>query len=98
MRKSTNNELVAELEKRNADGRYDEMIRHAKENWYHDYKNPGQIICGKALLMEHLTPFPELQFIVDAVIAGEYDEEPDEEDKAMLRKDLPEAMWPMFGL
>jgi hypothetical protein len=98
IRKSTNKELVNELEERNVGGRYDQLIANAKSNRYHDYKNPDDVICGKVELVADLEGFPELADIRAAVIDGAYDEEADEEDKEMMRRDLPKSMWGMFGL
>ncbi|RFM30054.1 hypothetical protein [Deminuibacter soli] len=97
-KKSTNKELVAELQKRNLTGKYDQLIENAKSNRYHDYKNPDDVICGKMELAADLSSFPELQDISDAVVRGDYDEEADEQDKAMLRSYLPKKSWPVFGL
>ena len=97
-RKSTNKELVEELEKRNEDNRYDRLIDNAKSNRYHDFKNPEDVVCGKVELMQDLSQFPELVDVKNRVIAGEYDEEMDEEDKAEMRKTLPAALWPSLGL
>ncbi|TXI90019.1 MAG: hypothetical protein E6Q36_02275 [Chryseobacterium sp.] len=87
MRKNTMVELVQELEALNKDGKYDEMIAEAKAGEYHDFKNT-KYICGKVEVVNKLSKFPELDHIRQAVINGEYDESPDEEDKAQLRKEL----------
>lgn len=80
-------ELVSELEALNKDGKYDEMIAEAKAGEYHDYKNK-KYICGKLEIVNKLSNFPELNHIRQAIMDGDYDESPDEEDKAMLRKEL----------
>lgn len=98
MRKSTNKELVADLELVNKDGRFDNFIQKAKDNYYHDYKAPADVVCGKTLFVSETTNIPELKHLRDAVINGDYDEEADEDDKAEMRKDLPSSMWAMFGL
>lgn len=98
MRKSTNKELVEELEKRNTDGRYDQLIANAKNNRYHDYKNPEDVLCGKVEVVNDLAPFPELHDIRAAVMNGDFDEEADEEDKEAMRQDLPKNMHSFFGL
>ena len=87
MRKSTMVELVQELEALNKEGKYDELIAEAKAGEYHDFKNT-KYICGKIEVVNKLSKFPELDHIRQAVINGEYDESPDEEDKAQLRKEL----------
>jgi hypothetical protein len=98
-RKSTMIELVAELEKINSDGRFDQIIANAKSGRYHDYKNPDDVVCGKMELLKDLTVWvPKTISIMQDVKDGVYDEEADEEDKAMLRKDLPKGMWKALGL
>ncbi len=96
--KSTSKDLVEELTRINIGSRYDELIAKAKDNWYHDYKNPGQVVCGKVELINDLEKFPELAYIREAVMNGEYDEEADEDDKQMLRDNLPKALWEQFHL
>ena len=98
MRKSINKELVIELENLNQDGKLDKFIRQAKDNFYHDYKQPEHIVCGKTLFVEESTNIPELQDLRNRVMNGEFDEVADEEDKASMRKDLPQSMWHLFGL
>lgn len=97
-RKSTMIDLVQELESLNTGNRYDQLIENARNGRYHDYKNPPDVICGKVELVKDLHAFPELQELSKAVKDGAYDEEADELDKAMLRKDLPAYMWPALGL
>ena len=91
IRKSTNKELIEELTLINVNGRYDAMIAEAKDNQFHDYKNT-KYVCGKIALVNTLASFPELKFIRDEVISGVYDERPDEEDKALMRRELIEDM------
>ena len=98
MRKSTNKELVEELEARNSNGQYDQLIANAKSGRYHDYKNPEDVVCGKVEFVNDVSAFPELMDLRSAIMAGDYDEVPDEEDKAMMRQDLPQHMWNHFGL
>lgn len=98
IRKSTNKELVAELQKRNTAGRYDSIIAKAQNNWYHDYKNPDEVVCGKWELLKDLVDYPELSDIENDVLAGHYDEQADEEDKEKMRKELPPTLWRQFGL
>lgn len=97
---STNKELPELLEKRNVDGRYDELIAECKKNWYHDYKSPDDIdfVCPKVELLIRVGKFSELVDVYKMIAEGEFDEQADEEDKAMLRKDVPEDMWGTFGL
>lgn len=73
MGKSTTVELVQELEKRNVDSRYDQIIAEAKEGEFHDFKN-NKYATPKIALVGYLDKFPELTDIKKAVIAGEYDE------------------------
>ena len=98
MRKSTNKELVTEMEAININGKLDKFIKQAKANFYHDYKQPSHIACGKTLFMNESQNVPELKDLRNRVIDGEFDEEADENDKAEMRKDLPANMWEMFGL
>ncbi len=87
MRKSTIVELVKELAERNSDNKYDEMIFEAQSGEYHDFKN-NKYVCGKVELVDKLSKFPELEDIRKAVINGDYDESPDEDDKKMMRDDV----------
>ena len=99
MSKSTMVELPAELEALNKDGKYDHIIAEAKAGEYHDFKNKKHV-CGKVAVVGELAKFPELAHIRTAVMNGEYDESPDEEDKAQMRedfKDSPELL-KMIGL
>lgn len=96
--KSTMVELVQELEKRNESGKYDELIKRAKAGWYHDFKNPEHIVCGKIQFVSDSAKFPELNDLREQIKEGVYDEDADEEDKAEMRKDLPESMWGLLGL
>lgn len=94
MKKSTMVELPAELEALNTDHKYDAIISEAKAGEYHDFKNKKHI-CGKVALVGELAQFPELSSIRTAVMNGDYDESPDEEDKARMReefKDSPELL------
>jgi hypothetical protein len=96
--KSTNKELVEELTARNLDGRYDQLIKNAVNNFYHDYKAPEEIVCGKMELVKDLSNYPELGDISTKVMEGEYDEVADEEDKAQMRAELPKSIWDALGL
>lgn len=113
MSKSTMVEMVTELEK--IEPRtpiIDMMIREAKAGEYHDFKNQ-KYVCGKMASVELLraamanAPTPEFyeacQKIRDSIIDGEYDESPDEEDKASMRAELAgtsggEAIAKVLGL
>lgn len=96
--KSTNKELVTELEAINKLGKLDFIIAKAKANFYHDYKQPEHIVCGKTEFVNDCAGIPELAKLRQAVMDGEFDEVADEEDKAEMRKGLPSTMWSMFGL
>jgi hypothetical protein len=101
MAKSTMKELVEELEKivttsSEQEIERQELIAEAKAGEYHDYKNE-KYDCGKVEAvrrLEHIGQFT----LADRVRQGEFDEIPDEVDKARMRDDLPPDMWPMFGL
>lgn len=88
-RKSTMVELVDELTKRNTDGKYDELISEAKAGEYHDYKNKKHA-CGKVAFCAEASKFPELVDIIEDVQHGVYDEQADEDDKAMMIADIRE--------
>ncbi len=84
--KTTTKDLVQELTGRNSAGRYDSIIARAKDNGYHDFKCTDEdIICPKMDLCNDLSVFPELADIRQAVMDGEYDESPDEEDNKEMR-------------
>lgn len=76
--------------------KYASIIERAANNGYHDFKfdaiegHPeyGDCICPKLQLVKDLEAFPELQYISNAVIAGDYDEQSDDEDTEMLRRCL----------
>lgn len=71
---TTDVELVAELEKRNLGGRYDELINNAICGMYHDFKSEEPF--PKTLLILHLDNFAELEDIIEDVENGMYDEDP----------------------
>lgn len=98
MRKSTNNELVIELQAINKTHRLDTLIKNAIANRYHDYKAPESVICGKVEFCMDAHKFPECKDLIKRVRDGEFDEVADEDDKADMRKDLPVSMWNMLGL
>lgn len=64
------------------------IIKQAQRGEFHDYKNTTYA-CGKVQLaqMLHEANEPALLPIRQAVINGEYDESPDAEDKALMKKD-----------
>lgn len=85
--KSTDKELVEELERRNEYGKYDKLIALARAKHFHDFKAPAEASATpKADLLRWLNGFPELDVIRIAVMNGEYDEAPDEQDTAELAK------------
>lgn len=68
-----------------------EIIKQAQRGEFHDFKNTTYV-CGKVQLAHMLYEANEeaLNPIRQAVINGDYDESPDAEDKAMLKKDWVE--------
>lgn len=84
------------------------LLDEAMTGEYHDYKNQ-KYDCGKIEVVKKLeaeaalprTPRltrEKLKAIAQDVRQGVYDEEPDEADKAELRKTIPRAAWEQFGL
>lgn len=65
-----------------------EIIKQAQRGEFHDFKNTTYA-CGKTQLahMLHLANEPALLNIRQAVINGDYDESPDAEDEANMKKD-----------
>lgn len=108
-RKSTMVELVQELEKHPGHFLITEMIREAKAGEYHDYKNQ-KYNCGKVEVSRKLRHTAKMLGSDDLlqlalrVERGEFDEEPDEEDKEEIRGMLKdsglsrEQMKKTFGL
>lgn len=106
-RKDTRTDLVEELLKLPQTRGLAFIIKEARAGEFHDYKNQ-KYVCGKVALVDYLRAesrihpnneaAQELIKLQDRVIAGEFDEEADEEDKAEMRKMLPPIMWPVFGL
>ena len=86
IRKSTMVELVAELRNLPQTSDIQLMIEEALAGEYHDYKNV-KYVCGKMESSQRLRRFghPDLAKRIEQ---GEFDEEADEDDKAMMRKDL----------
>jgi hypothetical protein len=81
-----------------------EIIRQAQAGEFHDFKNTTYA-CGKLALAQMLQEAnePLLLKIRQSVIDGEYDESPDAEDKAQMKKDwladggTEESYKKMFG-
>lgn len=65
-----------------------EIITQALRGEFHDYKN-NLYACGKVQLVGMLqeTNEPALLSIRQSVVNGDYDESPDAEDKATMKKD-----------
>lgn len=101
-------ELVAELEKLPQTATLAVILAEAKAGEYHDYKNQ-KYVCGKLVLVERLATearrvgtsqevCAQLMDLRRQVCAGEFDEEADEDDKAEMRKTMPQSAWGLFGL
>jgi len=79
----------------------DEIIREAKAGEYHDYKNV-KYVCGKVAVSNKLRHaaaslgMPSLIMLAKRVEAGEFDEKPDAEDHAQLKKDFEEFSFSNF--
>ena len=92
MKKSTITDLPNDIKKAFPDYESNEkvmlIIKEAEAGEYHDFKNQ-KYICGKMALCEqlHETNIPSLQTVRVDVMNGEYDESPDQEDKAQMKKD-----------
>lgn len=84
MSKSTMVELVDELRKLLRSPEIDRMIEEAKAGEYHDFKN-NRYACGK---VESSTRLTQLGYtdLAKRIQNGEFDEDPDEHDRAELRK------------
>ena len=82
IRKSTMVELVEELKKLPKSYDVEFMIKEALAGEYHDYKN-DKYVCGK---VEAASRLDRLGFhdLADRIKKGEFDEEPDAQDKKML--------------
>lgn len=65
------------------------MIVEAKKGEYHDYKNV-RYDCGKVASSTHLRGMGFVA-LAQRIEGGEFDEEADEQDKAMLKKDALEG-------
>lgn len=99
-RRSTMVELVEDLRKLPESPDIQLMIEEALAGEYHDYKNV-KYVCGKMESSQRLRKlgYPELARRIEQ---GEFDEEADEADKDMMRKDLDaggmSALHGMFGV
>jgi hypothetical protein len=76
--------------------RFSGLIEKAVKGMYHDYKS--DLATPKVELVNDLSRFPELEEIRQMVMEGEFDEEADDEDLAMLKKDTPKELWKTLGL
>lgn len=92
VRKDTRFELVDELVKLPQSELRDSIIKEAKAGEYHDYKNE-RYTCGKVAVIGHLRKLnePSADELARRVMDGEYDEEADTDDKAMMRKNALEG-------
>ena len=101
--KSTNKEMVQELIALNVDGRFDQIIENAKNNRYHDFKNPDDVPCGKVQFLADTQVFAvELQDVRQRLMNGEFDESADEQDIESMRDVLimdnsPDVMFEQLG-
>lgn len=89
LRKSTMVELVDELRKLPESPQVSFMIDEALAGEYHDYKNV-KYVCGK---MESSAKLHSLGYseLAKRIEQGEFDEEADDVDKAMMRKYLADG-------
>lgn len=94
-RKDTRTDLVEELLKLKQYPEIKFMIDEAKAGEFHDYKNE-KYVCGKAESYNRLKQLAfhyqdeACSYLADRIAEGEFDEEADEDDKAMMRKELAE--------
>jgi len=92
MRKTTNKDLPEEIEALIPEAERTPMInkilKEAREGEFHDFKNK-KYTCGKLQLSCMLFDTKDLRLedIRQAVMNGDYDESPDAEDKASMKKD-----------
>lgn len=84
-RKSTMIEFVEELKKLPKSNEIEFMIDEAVVGEYHDYKNE-KYICGKAEASRKLRLLGYIPLAL-RIESGEFDEEADESDKALLKRD-----------
>lgn len=81
--KDTRFDLVMELEKLPQTPEVKDMIREAKAGEFHDYKN-RKYDCGKTEAVGRLMRIGHRD-LAQRVASGEFDEQPDEQDKKMIR-------------
>lgn len=65
--------LADELEQENAGGRYTEVIRRLRNNWYHDFANPDEVPLPKVQMVQDFTDVGR-QDIVERVKNGDFDQ------------------------
>lgn len=65
-----------------------EIITQAEQGEFHDFKNK-RYVCGKVQVAHMLYEANDRRLlnIRQAIVNGDYDESPDEEDEAMMKKD-----------
>lgn len=81
-----------------------EIITQAEQGEFHDFKNK-RYVCGKVQVADMLYEANDRRLfnIRQAIVNGDYDESPDEEDEAMMKKDwienggTEESYKKMFG-
>lgn len=96
MSKDTRIHLVEELEKLSPSPEILEIIREAKAGEYHDYKNQ-KYTCGKVAVVGKLRA-AGLTDLAKRVVDGEFDETPDAEDIAEMKRDTPPEIYnALFG-
>jgi len=101
-RKDTRVHLVREIVKLLESGDIEEtplisqIIFEAIAGEFHDYKNK-KYTCGKVALYSYLMKAGLVNLAL-RVQDGEFDEVPDEEDKAEMRRTTPRNMWKALGL
>ena len=94
--KDTRIHLVEELEKLPPTPEILEIIREAQAGEYHDYKNK-KYDCGKQAVYGKLKAIG-LNDLAKRVAEGEFDEKPDDDDIAEMKKDFSADVWnAMFG-
>lgn len=97
----TRTDLVEELRKKPQSDARDTLINLARRGEFHDYKN-RRFAMPKVELLKRLKS-AGYDDLVARVMAGEYDERPDAEDEAMLKREWisgggTEASWKaIFG-
>lgn len=96
-RKNTMTDLVNELEKVEPRTELIErIIAEARAGEFHDYKNQ-KYVCGKVAAVSLLRAAGQEKLAL-AIMNGEYDEEPDQDDLKYLESICPEGLKPMVGL